>query len=508
MGRIIVADDRTSIDTARRQARDDEERRRHLDEIRRHLSEVKTIDSRRQPKVRAILNASGRPVTPDVIENGVEEFASFIANLEESNIYRGAETINLSPSENTMSRWAKWALVSDMRARYFFDDPLSAGGPVFGPKGVGFIRKTVNKTSEILQELTGGSGVELGVVSGHIADVTALVKCCGPQDTYMVVDPRHGGYGGFAPGKIPKLFSRPNVKYLPFTSEGLLDVVAAKREIVKCKPRLVLLGSSVEPFPYPTKELAETIRRESPQTILAYDISHPMGLIFGKKYPNPLAEGADVIFGGTNKSFYGLQGGLWVYGNKSAMKKLLVEPLEIADNTQLNRIAALGCSLIEMKAFGEAYAGQTIKNAKHLAMRLDGGGIPIRFKDRGYTASHQILVDIKKQDQYQIFVDIAEKAGIIMDPSGRIGTQELTRRGMCEKEMEEIADYLIKVWEIASKDTALEAKHAEAVKLRKDTKAFMAPYHRVEYSFDERIPRDFLTLVRAKHALENAGLLD
>lgn len=68
----------------------------------------------------------------------------------------------------------------------------------------------------------------------------------------------------------------------------------------------------------------------------------------------------------------------------------------IIDNAHWNRIAALAQALLEMKGFGRQYANQVIRNSRALGEAMDELGIPVRCKDYGYTASHQVLLDMDR----------------------------------------------------------------------------------------------------------------
>ena len=80
----------------------------------------------------------------------------------------------------------------------------------------------------------------------------------------------------------------------------------------------------------------------------------------------------------------------------------------------------------------------------------------------GFTESHQIAVDVSKYGDGGTFEEKLETAGIIanrqllpgdikagrdyLHPGGiRLGTQELTRLGMKESEMQQIAEYISKI---------------------------------------------------------------
>jgi len=159
-----------------------------------------------------------------------------------------------------------------------------------------------------------------------------------------------------------------------------------------------------------------------------------------------LQEGADVMIGSTHKSFPGPQGGIVVTNSKEkaeSLEKMLCfnfeEGIGLVDNPHPNRIAALGIVLEEMLSSGKEYASQVIKNAKSLASCLCENNIPVKFAQKGFTESHQILLDF---DDAQPFCRMLEKQNIFIDISGRIGVAEVTHIGMKEGEMEEIANLI------------------------------------------------------------------
>ena len=117
----------------------------------------------------------------------------------------------------------------------------------------------------------------------------------------------------------------------------------------------------------------------------------------------------------------------------------------IVDNIHWNRVAALGQALLEAKKFGPAYAKQVVKNSKRLGKELAERGFPIMFGDLGYTESHQLLIDQKKVKKkfrmtFNDFSVRMERSNIIIDSVARLGTAEMTRLGMKERDIPELAD--------------------------------------------------------------------
>jgi glycine hydroxymethyltransferase len=109
------------------------------------------------------------------------------------------------------------------------------------------------------------------------------------------------------------------------------------------------------------------------------------------------------------------------------------------DNFHMNRVAALATTLAELIRFGRAYARQVVQNAQVLAKSLHQEGVRLVGAEHGFTASHQVLLDVANLDEGLAIRNRLEQGDIIADAGVRLGTQEVTRRGMREPEMELIA---------------------------------------------------------------------
>jgi glycine hydroxymethyltransferase len=110
----------------------------------------------------------------------------------------------------------------------------------------------------------------------------------------------------------------------------------------------------------------------------------------------------------------------------------------------------------EMAEHGKKYAVQTIANAKAFGQALTDEGVKVEASDFGFTASHQLALNVTNFGVAKdIARSLAEKNNIITNynmlpgdndarnPSGlRIGVQEMTRYGMKETEMGELASLM------------------------------------------------------------------
>ncbi len=144
------------------------------------------------------------------------------------------------------------------------------------------------------------------------------------------------------------------------------------------------------------------------------------------------------------------------------------------DNAHWNRIAALTLALAETKTFGKEYAEQVVRNARTLARALSDYGFPVKCSKYGLTQSHQVLLDYGGYKQGMEIARQLEKTNIIVDCGIRLGTCELTRRGMREGEMEKIAEFL--------KRRVIDKEEAE--KIKKEVTRFTGEFQRVKYCFE------------------------
>jgi glycine hydroxymethyltransferase len=186
------------------------------------------------------------------------------------------------------------------------------------------------------------------------------------------------------------------------------------------------------------------------EALVLYDASHVLGLLAGGEFEDPLRAGVDVVFGSTHKSFPGPQGGLLLTDRDDLYRE--IEPAlvwRVFDNAHWNRIAAVGQTLLELERWAPEYARTTVENARALARALDASGIPVVGRERGYTASHQLHLD---RDALRARHHVGpgglarrwEAERLVTDLVGRIGTAEVARWGLRPKDMERLADLLVR----------------------------------------------------------------
>lgn len=381
--------------------------------------------------------------------------------------------INLIASENVTSHAVRVLLASDLMHRYslrmFADDANFY-------KGTRYIEQVVEYADSIARELFSARYADVRPVSGHICSLAVLMHLSRSYDSIMVLSMDAGGYPGYINGYMPSRFML-NVHSIPYDHANMcIDVDACIARIHELKPRLVIIAPSVITFHTPLEGIARACRDVG--SMLVYDASHLLGLIAGDVFPNPLDEGASILMGSTHKSLPGPQGGLILADRDDGYGLRDYIQLRVIDNPHFNRIAALALALEEMREYGRDYAMQVVSNAKALAKALDDHGVEVRkrAKDGKYTETHQVLLRHKHRDR---FVKMLEDANIIVDSMLRLGTCEVTRRGMKEAEMKIIAEMISSIYHV---DDPVEQERM-INKIRRDVEDLASRFNSINYSY-------------------------
>jgi glycine hydroxymethyltransferase len=392
----------------------------------------------------------------------ISEILSLVKKHEE---WRGKQCLNLIPSENIMSPTARSLLSSELGQRYTSRDHFYMG--------THFTDEIELYGEELAKKVFRADTADLRPLSGHIADLIFLAVHAKPDGTLMCVSPDYGGYPGMWKDGLAGFLNLKAAPF-PFSKNDLnIKVEEAKESIKRIKPKIVIFGASYILFRHPVKELAKIARENG--AVVGFDGSHVMGLIAGDQFQDPLKEGACALFGSTHKSFFGPQGGIILADEEHGeIIKSKIYPTFV-DNAHWNRIAALALALAEMQKFGKSYAKQVVRNSKILAKTLHDYGFPVVCEHLGFTQSHQVILDYGGMENGRKIAEKLQRANIITDCVIRIGTCEVTRRGMKENEMLRIADLI--------KRTVVDGERPENV--TKDVAELCAEFQKVEYCFDE-----------------------
>ncbi|HDN82965.1 MAG TPA: serine hydroxymethyltransferase [Candidatus Altiarchaeales archaeon] len=369
--------------------------------------------------------------------------------------------INLIASENIASPLVRKALATDFGHRYAegflggMDE--NTGLKIFNRyyQGTKYYDKIEAIAIKLAEELFECDHANVVPISGVIANMTAYIALASHGDKITALSLADGGHISHCNVSAAGVLGLKHVPYAFDTEEMNIDVDKSKKIVLKEKPKIMLFGASVFLFPHPVKEMKEVADEVGAKIV--YDAAHVLGLIAGKKFQDPFREGADVVTSSTHKTFPGPQGGIVLCKEELAEKIDNAAFPRLTSNHHLHRVVALAISLIEMMEFGKEYAAQIIKNAKKLAQSLYERGFEVLCEHKDFTESHQILVDVSKVGKGKKVAELCESANIILNknllpwdsvkdaanPSGiRIGVQEVTRLGMKEKDMENIAELM------------------------------------------------------------------
>jgi glycine hydroxymethyltransferase len=393
--------------------------------------------------------------------------------LAEEETWRQTQAINLIASENTPSDAVRRVQNSDFMGRYAEGHPNENGQVNRYYQGTRYIDQIERMARNEILELFGAKQADVRPISGNASNTALALAYLRGGDTIIANSTDAGGHishgtvGVFGRriqnrGQSLKLGTKNsiNLHFLPLTEDSYhVDAQKTIELVDQVSPQLIIMGKSLFLFPEPVSEVAAYCKTKG--IPLLYDGAHVLGLIAGGQFQDPLREGAIWMTGSTHKTFPGPQRGV-ILGNldDEGEKKYWgaadrgVFPGS-SSNHHLHTLPALLVATREMKQYGRDYAQQIVRNAQALGRSLDELGTPVEAREFGYTRSHMIAVNVA---QWGGGVEVAkrlEENDIILNynmlpgdtdprnPSGlRIGVPEMTRFGMDERAMGELAQSL------------------------------------------------------------------
>lgn len=318
--------------------------------------------------------------------------------------------------------------------------------------GCEYIDVVENKAIERAKRLYGAEHVNVQPHSGSQANMAVLFGTLEIGDTVMAMDLACGGH--LTHGH--KLnFSGKYFKIVPYgvsPKDERLDYEEILSLALKFKPKMIIAGASA----YPRIIDFEKFRKicDEVGAYLLVDMAHIAGLVAAGIHPNPVPF-AEFVTTTTHKTLRGPRGGMILCREEFA-KKIDVEVFPGTQGGPLMHVIAAKAVCFKEAQTEEfkVYQKQTVKNAVSLAKGLSSRDYRIVS---GGTDNHLLLVDLSRHELTgKEAADALDKAGIIvnknlipfdrknpMTTSGiRLGTPALTTRGMKEKEMEKIAEFI------------------------------------------------------------------
>ncbi len=406
---------------------------------------------------------------------------------------RQIEGLELIASENFVSQQVLDAMGSVLTNKYAEGYP---GKRYYG--GCEVVDQTESLAIDRAKELFGAEYVNVQPHSGSQANTAAYAACLKPGDKILGFDLSAGGHltHGSPVNFSGKLYNP--VFYGVDKETGRIDYDQLAEVAEKEKPKLIIAGASAYSRDIDYKRFREVA--DANDAILLADIAHPAGLIARGLISDALPH-CHIVTTTTHKTLRGPRGGMIMIGKdfrnpfglkfkSGKLKKMssLINSAVFPGNQggPLEHVIAA-----KAVAFGEAltddylaYMKQVQKNAQALA------GC---FIDKGYdvvsggTDNHMLLIDLRnKMVTGKQAEDALVKAHITVNKnmvpfdnqspfvtSGiRIGTPAVTTRGLQEKDMSNIAEFIDTIIQHIEEEAKIMNVGKEVVKMMKDRPLF------------------------------------
>lgn len=397
-----------------------------------------------------------------------------IARLIKLEEKRQTDVLEMIPSENYTSRAVMEALATVLTNKY------SEGYP----KKRYYQGNKIIDDVEILaidraKKLFGVPYVNVQAHSGSPANLAVYLAVCKPGvDKIMGLSLAFGGHLTHGqPQSSTGQFFKSTLYELG--KDGLLDFDAIEKLAKREKPKIIVCGFTAYPRIIDFGKFAKIA--DSVGAYLLADISHITGLIIADVHPSPVPH-AHIITTTTHKTLRGPRGAMIMVTEKGLKKDpQLDKKIDSAIIPGLqggphdNQTAAIAVCLKEAvtPAF-KKYGKEIVKNAKALADELLRRGFDLVS---GGTDNHLLLIDLRTKDVNGAIAAYAlEVANIVVNknsvpfdtmppfyPSGiRLGTPAITTRGMKEKEMIKIGQWIARAIDAVKGEKLPEARERRA----------------------------------------------
>jgi glycine hydroxymethyltransferase len=320
------------------------------------------------------------------------------------------------------------------------------------------------------KKLFGAEWANVQPHSGSQANTAVFHACLNPGDKILGFDLSHGGHLTHgSPVNFSGRIYTPS--FYGVETNGEFDYDKIQEIATREKPKLIIAGGSAYCRDMDFKRFRAIA--DSVGAILMGDISHPAGLITKGLLNNPVPY-CHIITTTTHKTLRGPRGGMILMGkdfenpfgikdNKGNLK-MMSNLLDLAvfpgnQGGPLMHIIAAKAIAFEQALTNEFYdyCVQVQKNAKAIAKAFTKKGYNLIS---GGTDNHMILIDLrnkeitgKEAESVLGMADITVNKNMVpfddkspFITSGiRIGTPAITTRGLKEKDMETIVEFIDKL---------------------------------------------------------------
>jgi len=373
-----------------------------------------------------------------------------VAMAIDNEVRRQHEGLELIASENFVSEAVLEAMGSVFTNKYAEGYP---GKRYYG--GCEFTDVVEDLARERAKKLFGADHANVQPHAGSQANMAAYAAVLQPGDTILGLNLAHGGH--LTHGHHLN-FSGKTYKIVPYgvTKETeTVDYDDLKKLAEKERPKLIIGGGSAYPRIIDFARMRQIADKVG--ALYLVDMAHFAGLVAGGLHPSPVPH-AQIVTSTTHKTLRGPRAGLILCKTEyaAAVDKTVFPGTQGGPLVHIIAAKAV-CFHEAMQPSFRDYARQIVSNAKVLAETLAAEGYRIIS---GGTDTHLMLVDVFSQGMLGSEAEKAlGQAGITVNknaipfdtnpplkPSGiRIGTPALTTRGMKEREMRQIGQWISEV---------------------------------------------------------------
>lgn len=302
------------------------------------------------------------------------------------------------------------------------------------------------------KQLFGAEHANVQPHSGAQANMAAYFSQLQPGDTILSMNLSHGGH--LTHGS-PVNFSGKFFKVIPYgvrESDQRIDYDEVADLARKHRPKMIVAGHSA----YPRQIDAAQFRRAADEVgaLVMVDIAHFAGLVAAGLHPSPVPY-AELVTTTNHKTLRGPRGGMILC--KAGLAKSVDSSVFPGNQggPLMHVIAAKAVALREaLTPEFKVYQQQIVANARALAAGLLHRGFRLVS---GGTDNHLMLLDLRDTELTgKVAQETLDRARITVNKNAipfdqrspfvtsgvRIGTPAVTSRGMKEKEMEVIADFI------------------------------------------------------------------
>lgn len=370
---------------------------------------------------------------------------------------RQQEVLEMIPSENYASAAVREAVGSVLMNKY------SEG---YANKRYYQGNRYIDEIEQIAvaraKKLFGTPHANVQSYSGSPANAAVYFALLNPGDTIMGLKLSGGGH--LTHGHPGVTFSGKYFRSVQYDveSDGTINLARVGELAEKEKPKIIVVGTTAYPRIFDWKKWKAVA--DSVGAFLLADISHIVGLVVGGVHPSPVPY-VDVVMTTTHKTLRGPRGAMLMV-TKNGLKKdpdmggkidrAVFPGLQGGPHDNVTAAIAVCLKEAALPSF-RIYAAQVVANAKALAQTLLRQGCTLTT---GGTDNHLMIIDLRPQKTIgNVVAEALESANIIVNrnsvphdpnppyyPSGiRLGTPAITTRGMKEKEMRQIGQWICQV---------------------------------------------------------------